>query len=158
VERVTESDQCSWCGSSVPADPHGVCPVCGKRGRIKKTLVEIVAVRDGPFPNFKPQSNACLACGVALAIDYAGACPNCGALAQVQKSHTTQFIDLNAPGMLSRSGEGTASSSFFSGSRVLFVFGAMLVGFYVARWTGALVGLVASLIGLWLYRWFANRA
>jgi hypothetical protein len=38
------------------------------------------------------------------------------------------------------------------------LFGAILVGFFVARWTGVLVGLVASLMGLWLYRWFTNRA
>lgn len=159
MNRVTESDQCSWCGSLLPAGQTGTCPVCGKRGRIKKTVVEIITLGDAPSSAAKvtPQSNACLACGTALAIDHAGACPHCGALGQIRRSSTVKVIDLNEPGMVLRGGEDDRPPALFSPLRVLSVAGAALIGFYAARWRGAFIGLTVSLIALLLYRWVQTR-
>lgn len=159
MNRVTESDQCIWCGSSLPDGQTGICPVCGKRGRIKQTVVEIITLGDAQSSTAKvtPQSNACPACGTALPINHAGACPNCGALGQIRRSSTVKFIDLNEPGMVLRGGEDDRPPPLFSPSRVLLVAGAALIGFYAARWRGAFIGLAVSLIALLLYRWVQTR-
>ena len=123
-------------------------------------MIEVVTVRDAQSPSTKvaPQSNECIACGIALPVDRAGACPNCGALGQVRRSSTVKFIDLNSPGTVLREGGDDLHPPLISPARVLWVFGAALVGFYVARWRGAFVGLAVSLIALLIYRLRRNRS
>lgn len=154
MERVSESDQCSWCGSPLQPTAAGDCPVCGKRGRIRKTVVVVTDVRDAQSPplDMTPQSNQCVACGIALPVDHAGPCPSCGARGQIRRSSTTSFIDLNAPGALTRGGDEGERPSIFSLSKVFLAIAMALAGFYVGRWRGLFIGLAVWLVAVLVHR------